>query len=142
MDILNKSDKIRDFIAKIKDVKHIKIIVILLIAAIVFLIVGSLNKSGASILSIKKDESTAATTMENTLVSYTSTENKLADILSDLQGVGKTKVMITQSENGTIDGIIIVAQGAENTLTEWRIRHAVKTAMNIDYTRISVYQMQ
>ena len=142
METSTKKDKISDFIAKVKDVKHIKMIIVLLLFAIILLIVGSTYKNSTSFFSFRKSETTVAQATESAAVSYTATEIKLADILSELEGVGKTKVMITYTDDQSVLGVIVVAQGAENTLTEWKIRRAIQTAMHVDYQSINVYSMQ
>lgn len=70
----------------------------------------------------------------------TSTEIKLERILSSIEGVGESQVMINQSENG-IDGVVIVCRGADNIMVRNDIINAVSTALNIEKNNIAVYAM-
>lgn len=70
----------------------------------------------------------------------TVTEQKLERLLSQIDGVGKTDVMINENE-GTVDGVVIVCQGANNIMTRNDIINAVSTALNIQKNIIAVYAM-
>lgn len=134
-----KNDKINEILTKIKGIKHIKIIICVLIAAIIMLIYGSLT-TGKNSTADTKSEPTGGADIKN--VSYSENEEKLADILSRIEGIGQTKVMISYSDNDAVCGVIVVAEGADNPLAEWKIRHAVQTALKIDYHSVEVYSMK
>lgn len=70
----------------------------------------------------------------------TSTEIKLSGILSSIDGVGSTEVMITENE-GEILGVVIVCEGANNIMTRSNILNAVSTALKIDKKIIAIYSM-
>ncbi|MGN0768639.1 MAG: hypothetical protein ACI4M8_04695, partial [Christensenellales bacterium] len=110
-----------------------------LIAAIIMLIYGSLTTEKNSAADTKS-EPTGGADVKN--VSYSESEEKLADILSRIDGIGQTKVMISYSDNDAVCGVIVVAEGADNPLAEWKIRHAVQTALKIDYHSVEVYSMK
>lgn len=134
-----KNDKINEILTKIKGIKHIKIIICVLIAAIIMLIYGSLT-TGKNSAADTKSEPTGSADVKT--VSYSESEEKLADILSRIEGIGQTKVMISYSDNDAVCGVIVVAEGADNPLAEWKIRHAVQTALKIDYHSVEVYSMK
>ena len=69
------------------------------------------------------------------------TEQKLIGILSSMDGVGTTDVMINESE-GMITGVVIVCRGADNIMTRNNILNAVSTALNIDKKIIAIYSME
>lgn len=69
------------------------------------------------------------------------TEQKLIRILSSIDGVGDTDVMINESD-GNITGIIIVCGGAENIMVRSNILNAVSTAFDIDKKNIVIYSMK
>ncbi len=71
----------------------------------------------------------------------TPTEQKLMGILSNIDGVGTTDVMINES-NGSITGVVIVCQGADNIMTRSNILNAVSTVFNIDKKIIAIYSME
>ncbi len=68
------------------------------------------------------------------------TEVKLTGILSSIDGVGATDVMINESTDG-IKGVVIVCEGANNIMTRNNILNAVSTALNIDKNLIAIYSM-
>ena len=109
--------------------EHKKIIVVVLLIAILI---------GAVYIIDKSKNSSSLTTITNTAKSET--ELKLTGILSNIEGVGKTDVMITES-NGEILGVVIVCEGANNIMTRSNILNAVSTALNIDKKLIAIYSM-
>ena len=68
------------------------------------------------------------------------TELKLESILSSIEGVGESNVLVTEGEEG-IEGVIIVCSGAENIMTRNDILNAVSTALNINKNIIAIYAM-
>ncbi len=68
------------------------------------------------------------------------TEAKLTSILSSIEGVGATDVMITETD-GTITGVVIVCEGANRLMVRSDILNAVSTALNVDKKIIAIYSM-
>lgn len=68
------------------------------------------------------------------------TELKLEQILSSIEGVGDSNVMINEGADG-IEGVIIVCRGAGNIMVRNDIINAVATALNIQKNIIAVYAM-
>ena len=111
------------------DNKKIIIVVILIIV-----LVGTiyfLNKGAES----KGVESSAPAAAEKS-----ATEIKLTSILSSIDGVGATDVMINESQSGIL-GVVIVCEGADNLMVRNDIINAVSTALNIDKKIIAIYSM-
>lgn len=69
-----------------------------------------------------------------------STEIKLEQILSSIEGVGDSRVMISESNEG-IEGVVIVCRGADNIMVRNDIINAVSTALNVEKNNIAVYAM-
>ena len=126
--------------AKIKEIKHFKIIIALLIAAIVCLIYGSY--AGKTNLFGKTDTVEKETATTGSTINYTEEEIKLANTLSEIEGIGMTKVYITYDNDKKVQGVIILAENGNDPVTEWKIRHAVMTALQTDYHNIDVYTMK
>lgn len=78
----------------------------------------------------------------DTSVTYASseTELKLMRILSEIEGVGKAEVMITETDGG-VSGVIIVCEGADNIMTRNDVLKAVTTAFKIEKSNIAIYAM-
>lgn len=87
--------------------------------------------------------------------SYTSTEleQRLSDILSKINGVGKVNVLITYADETYVSsgdsttfsakpqGVIIIAEGAEDLEVRIKIQQAVQTALGIEAHQIKIYEM-
>ena len=105
--------------------KSVVIIAIIIVLLIVFVLIWGGKNDGLSVNS-KSDK--------------TGTEQKLERILSSIDGVGETDVMINEGENG-IDGVVIVCRGANNIMIRNDILNAVSTALNIKKNIIAIYAM-
>ena len=106
---------------------------VIIVVVLIIILVGTiyfLNKSG------KKQESTAV----NTSAERSATETKLTQILSAIEGVGATDVMINEGEDGIL-GVVIVCEGGDNLMVRSDILNAVSTALNIDKKIIAIYSM-
>ena len=102
----------------------------LIIAAIIVALVMIVCLSGGVSSNITVNSST----------DKSQTEIKLEQILSSIDGVGESMVMINESENG-INGVVIVCRGADNIMVRNDIINAVSTALNIKKNIIAVYAM-
>lgn len=109
--------------------EHKKIIIVVLLIAILI---------GAVYIIDKSKSSTSRTANSGTAKSET--EIKLTGILSNIEGVGNTDVMITEND-GEILGVVIVCEGANNLMTRSNILNAVSTALKIDKKLIAIYSM-
>ena len=108
--------------------EHKKIIIGVLLLAILI----------GAVYFIDKGKKSTSTSVGNTAKS--ASEIKLCGILSNIEGVGNTDVMITENE-GKILGVVIVCEGADNIMTRSSILNAVSTALNIDKKIIAIYSM-
>ncbi len=116
--------KVLNFVNDNKKIIIVVILIIVLVGTIYFI-----NKAA--------DKSTAATA---SVADKSAKEVKLTEILSSIEGVGATDVMITESEKGVL-GVVIVCEGANNIMTRNDILNAVSTALNIDKNLIAIYSM-
>ncbi len=115
--------KVLNFVNDNKKIIIVVVLIIILIGTIYFL-----NKSSG--------KTQSATNLAN----KSQTEVKLTSILSSIEGVGTTDVMINESE-GDILGVVIVCEGANSLMTRSNILNAVSTALNIDKKLIAIYSM-
>ena len=116
--------KVLNFVNDNKKIIIVVILIIVLVGTIYFI-----NKSSS------KSASTATTAGDKS-----ATEVKLTGILSSIDGVGATEVMINEGEEGIL-GVIIVCEGANNIMTKNDILNAVSTALNINKNLIAIYSM-
>ena len=77
-------------------------------------------------------------------------EQKLADLLESVEGVGKVKVMVMTGGNKTlylseeteITGVLIAAEGAGDPVTVQNIQQAVMALFQVDAHKIKIMKMK
>ncbi len=116
--------KVLDYVKENKKIIIVVVLIVILIGAVY--LIDKLKKPSSSI-----DASSAP---------KSATEIKLTGILSNIDGVGNTDVMINESD-GQILGVVIVCQGADNIMTRSNILNAVSTALKINKDIIAIYSM-
>lgn len=115
-------DKIA-IIQKLKNIKHIEIIIAVIFGIIIFLIYFS----------------TINSTSTQTNSSQTEFEQRLCAILDDIEGAGNVSVFVNTSEStNEIIGIIIVSSGAGQTKVRLEILKAVQTVLSVPTTNIEI----
>lgn len=131
----------------IKGDKRIKLILVLGIAVIILIALSGLGE---------KKSVAAPTASASELSLYEKKlEERLSDILSEIEGVGNIKVMVTldtseESEYGkskdmllsvkapSVRGVIVVCDGGDNIIVKEKVTSAVSGVFGISTTRISV----
>ena len=137
------------WIEKLKNIKHIEIYITIIFAIILILIFTSSmgNKKASS--SYTKSTITEETTITNYVNNM---EQKLEQILSKVQGASNVSVMITldldnasirdnviqTDEFPNIKGVIIVANGVNNTQVKMNVLKAVQAVIDISSGRIEI----
>ena len=114
----------RKVIDYVKENKKIFIVVLLIVVLI-----------GAVYIIDKSKNRTSHTSSTNTM---SATEVKLSGILSCIEGVGNTQVMVTESKDEIL-GVVIVCEGADNIMTRNNILNAVSTALGVSKKIIAIY---
>ncbi len=69
---------------------------------------------------------------------YTEAEHRLQALLEELEGVGNVHVMITEADRGEVEGIAVVAEGAENAVVVRNITEIVQALFPVDSHKIKV----
>ncbi|MDD2445665.1 MAG: hypothetical protein PHX09_02525 [Clostridia bacterium] len=126
---------------KLKSIKHIEIILAILFGLIILLVYFSSAFSAPDNVKTKTGENA-------TIVSayITEVEDKLANILSKINGAGNVSVMImveeeTELETATLPSvasIIVVAQGASNVWVKLEIIKAIEALLKLSSSNIEV----
>lgn len=124
---------------KIEDLKKIGIknLVLILVAGMLLLfcaIPGKTKENG-----VKENESAR---IMSTPTPVPPDENRLEILLSQVEGIGKTKVMIVYQSNAEIEGIVIVAEGARNADVSQYISDAAEALFGIPKHKIIVLPMK
>lgn len=65
-------------------------------------------------------------------------ERRLVRLLEQIDGVGRVSAMITEGEDGSIAGAVIVADGLDSLRVALDIRSATRTLLNVDPDRVCV----
>ena len=145
---MNEKSKVRfQWLEKIKNVKHIEIIVIAIFLVVLLLIYFSTPRSKSN---------SNATSRENTELTITryidNLEADLENTISKIRGVGNVNVLITLNlDNASIEndviktatfpkikGIVIVASGVDNTSVKMNILRAVEAVVDISSGSVEI----
>lgn len=138
---------------KIKQNKKLEIAIYIGIAALAVLLYLSGNSCSVG---VTDSGSGAIRTKEAAL------EKRLEEILAKMEGVGDIEVMLTCSEKSdmsdeevsmfqvkqdvgnlgefSVNGVIVVAEGASNIATRVKIQYAVSTVLGIDPYSVEVFE--
>lgn len=68
----------------------------------------------------------------------TELERRLSGILGRVDGVGTVSVMVTEDVDGGVEGVLVVAEGAENIGVQLKLRYAVQTLLDVEASQIEV----
>lgn len=116
--------KVIDYVKENKKIIIVVLLIVILISAVY--VIDKAGKGSAKV--------------SGTFTEKTSSEIKLGEILSHIEGVGETDVMISENEEKIL-GVVIVCEGADNIMTRSNIINAVSIALDIDKNLIAIYSM-
>ena len=116
---------------KLKSIKNIEIviaIVLTIIAAVAyFLVTASGNRSESS---------------AKEFVQMTEEERRLAELISEIAGVGKASVLITTGSDETPVGVVVVMEGAEKVENRVNVIRCVEKATGATVDQIEIFKME
>lgn len=116
-------------VKKLKGIKNLQ-----LLAAVFIIAVALLIYSGVGAKRNQEPVATSSVTMD-------SEEERLASILSGIEGAGKVETMITRRGDDIV-GILVIAEGADNISVMLKLLTAATTAMGVDKSVVEVYSMK
>lgn len=128
------NERLKNLITKIKAVKHIEIIIAVIAVALMILVFSGIGSKKTA----KSDNSgvnTNATVTATDVGTVTDWENRLAKILSQIDGVGETKVMITVK---TTTEKITAKTVSTNTSSSQNGNGSVTTSTNVTESPVIV----
>lgn len=70
--------------------------------------------------------------------STSETEQRLENILGQMQGIGEVHVMITYRQENEVEGVVVVAEGGEQGVTVQKITEVVRALFDVDSHKIKV----
>lgn len=137
-DGVNKTNSCRNLWQKIKTMKNYQIFVALVIAAVVILIYFSVNA-----ITTKPSGDTMLSKAE---------QSQLEQVLSQINGVGYCNVIITYEVEGEVKqsneiennakvfGVVVVAEGGDDTYVKIKITDALCALLDIKGNNIKIYK--
>ena len=128
--------------------------VILLLLGLLFTVIALpvSNKKDSS-PEVKSSSFFSASSEKNTDAERTVLEKKLEDLLSQTEGVGKVRVLLMTGEekdsssfydsgNQAVTGVLIAAEGADNSVVSRNIVEGVMALFQLDAHKIKVMKMK
>lgn len=86
----------------------------------------------------KTSNSTIEETLSDAEYYEKNLETRLSDILSKVNGVGKVKTMVTLKNELEIEGIVVIAEGADKNSVKTEIYETVQALFSVPLHKIKV----
>lgn len=125
-------------IFKNKDKKVENLVFLLVILIITLICINYIMKD--DVKTNEKEKYKDAVLASSTEIVGTDLENRIENILSKIEGVGKSSVLLTY-DNEKLEGIVVVAEGSKNLDTKLNIISAVEAVTGLGKHKIKVYEM-
>ena len=87
-----------------------------------------------------KSETEEKSVVDSKNWSTSETEQRLENILSQMQGIGEVHVMITYKQENEVEGVVVVAGGGEQGVTVQKITEVVRALFDVDSHKIKVIE--
>ena len=128
-------------------------VILLLLGILLTVIALPVSNKKVSSPEVKSSSFFSASSEENTDAERTVLEKKLEDLLSQTEGVGKVQVLLMTGEekdsssfydsgNQAVTGVLIVAEGADNSVVSRNIVEGVMALFQLDAHKIKVMKMK
>lgn len=111
---------IRQAWERLRGVRHIEWVMLCIACAAVLIVMGGAQEASGS---------------------STQLEKRMERVLESVEGAGRVRVMVNESPQGTVQGVLVVAQGADNLRVVMELERAVCALMDIDSSQIEVLSM-
>ena len=128
-DIKQKITQSKWFV-KLKNTKNIEIVI-----AVILALVSAVAYFTISI----KNKKAVVSEVESMM---TEEEAKIAETISQISGIGKTKVLLTMGSDSQVVGVVVVAQGAENMESRVKMIRCVEKATGATVDQIEIFEME
>lgn len=123
--------KIASAVKKITDLPLSKLFLPLLLIGLMLLVVGRY---------VGKTTKTTETQTSEYVINHTEQEERLAGILSKIEGAGEVEVMITTKDKTS--SVVVISTGADEPIVRLKLRQAVRTAVQTDNKNIKIIKKQ
>lgn len=120
------------FITKIRETKNVEIVIaviLALVAAVTYFAIASKGRSETTSFPIEQE------------VKMRDDEARLAGLISDLSGIGRSRVLITTGAQEEIVGVVVVAEGANDMANRVKMIRCVEKATGATVDQIEIFEM-
>jgi len=127
-------------------------VILLLLGLLLTVIALPVSNKKDSSPEVKSSSFFSASSEENTDAERTVLEKKLEDLLSQIEGVGKVRVLLMTGEEkdsssfydsgNQVTGVLIAAEGADNSVVSRNIVEGVMALFQLDAHKIKVMKMK
>jgi len=90
----------------------------------------------------------AGDSQDGAAVQSTALEQRMAAVLSCVQGAGEVRVLVNQAEaafassGAPVTGVLVVAEGADDVLVSIELQRAVQAVLGVEAERIEILTMK
>ena len=114
---------------RLKSVKNLEIIIAVILALVAIVVYFSISVKGGSKLTSQSTE-------------MSDSEKRIAEMISEISGVGDARVLITSHADKTLLGVIVVAEGLGNMDNRVKIIRLVEKATGATVDQIEIFEME
>ena len=129
-EVKNKIAKSSWFV-KLKSVKNIEIIIAVLLSVIAITLYFVVSAADAS-----KEKS------KTTIAEMNDNERRVAEMISEISGVGDSRVLITGDAKNGVVGVVVIAEGANDMTSRVKIIRLVEKATGASVDQIEIFEME
>ena len=78
----------------------------------------------------------------STQTGATELETRMEQALSAIKGAGDVRVLINEAADGSVTGVLVVAEGADDIGVRLMLESAVHATLDVDISRIEIVGME
>ena len=116
---------------KLKSLKNPEIIIAVVLALLAIIIYFLISTGGA--FTHKSDSAS---------VEMTETEKRVSEMISEIAGVGESRVLITSDANKEVIGVVVVAEGVSGMANRIKIIRLIEKATGATVDQIEIFEME
>ena len=118
-------------VTKLKTVKNVEIVIAVILALVAAVAYFALSAKSPS-----------TDTVVTSSVQMNETEARLAEMISEISGVGRSRVLITTGDDKQVVGVVVIAEGAEIMDNRVKMIRCVEKATGATVDEIEIFEMQ
>ena len=115
---------------KLKSVKNLEIVLAVALAAVAVIAYVAISLGGG----VKKTQGGE--------IKMTEAEARVAEVISEISGVGKARVLITSGSDKLVVGVVVVAEGANDMENRVKMIRCIAKATGATVDQIEIFEME